>query len=154
MKKSTIIKDLIAMLESGLTELKYVGKDWGQLDYEQPPVGWPCVLIDIEEVAVFRYTDGNELDTATVVLTVANKRTNSSSSHAPAGTLAKSMATIDLTDDIHGKVQGYKASGADYNALQAVSFFKRRDIPGVECYEMRYRTKYNTNTTQTNTTQQ
>lgn len=143
MKKSTIIKDLIAMLESGLTELKYVGKDWGQLDYDQPPVGWPCVLIDIEEVSARPLTDGNEEDTATVVLTVANKRTNSSSSHAPAETLAKSMAAIDLTDDIHGKVQGYKAAGADYSGLQAVSFFRRRDIPGVECYEMRYRTKYN-----------
>ena len=27
--------------------LKHIDKNWNQLNYEQPPVRWPCALIDI-----------------------------------------------------------------------------------------------------------
>ena len=143
MNKSTIITDLQDMLAENLTGVKYIDKDWGQLSMEQPPVGWPCILIDIEEVEIRDLSDLNEQATATVVLTVANKRTNASSAHAPKTSKEKSMETIDLTDDIHALVQGYSADGAEYAPLQVVSFYKLNDLPGAEVYAMRYRTRYN-----------
>ena len=149
MRKSTIIKDLQDMLERALCgshaaagKVKYIDKDWGQLGMEQPPVGWPCVLIDIEEVAVRPLSDGNEHHTATVVLTVANRRTACSSAHAPRAAKEKSMDTIDLTDDIHRLVQRYAADGAEYSPLQVASFYKLNDLPGAEVYAMRYKTVY------------
>lgn len=145
MKKSVIIKDLQVMLASELltSEVKYIDKDWGQLSMEQPPVGWPCVLIDIEEVQIRPLNDGNEQATAIVVLTVANKRTTSSSSHAPRASKEKSYDTIDLTDTIHALVQNYAEEGAEYSPLQEVSFYKMNDLPGAEVYAMRYKTKFN-----------
>ena len=143
MRKSTIIKDLMDMLSDALPNVKYIDKDWGQLGMEQPPVGWPCILIDIEDVDIRPLTDGNEQHKATVVLTVANKRTNSSSAHAPRTAKEKSMETIDLTDDIHRLVQNYAAEGAEYTPLREQSFFKLNDLPGAEVYAMRYVTKYN-----------
>lgn len=145
MKKSVIIKDLQEMLASELlsSEVKYIDKDWGQLSMEQPPVGWPCVLIDIEEVQIRPLNDGNEQATAIVVLTVANKRTTSSSSHAPRASKEKSYDTIDLTDTIHALVQNYAEEGAEYSPLQEVSFYKMNDLPGAEVYAMRYKTKFN-----------
>lgn len=142
MRKSTIIKDLQEMLAHELPRVKYIDKDWGQLTMEQPPVGWPCILIDIEEVDVKQLTDGNEHARATVVLTVANKRTTSSSAHAPRVAKEKSMETIDLTDDVHRLVQGYYAEGAEYAPLKEQSFFKLNDLPGTEVYAMRYTTCY------------
>lgn len=152
MRKSTIIKDLMDMLSEALPSVKYIDKDWGQLGMEQPPVGWPCILIDIEDVDIRPLTDGNEQHKATVVLTVANKRKNSSSAHAPSASKEKSMETIDLTDDVHRLVQGYSPQpplrgGAipidGYTPLQVVSFFKLNNLPGAEVYAMRYVTKYN-----------
>lgn len=142
MRKSTIIKDLQGMLSRALPQVKYIDKDWGQLTMEQPPVGWPCILIDIEDVDIRQLTDGNEHAKATVVLTVANKRTNSSSAHAPRVAKEKSMETIDLTDDIHHLVQGYYAEGAEYAPMKEQSFFKMNDLPGAEVYAMRYITSY------------
>ena len=151
MRKSTIIKDLQDMLAHELPDVKYIDKDWGQLGMEQPPVGWPCILIDIEQVEIRPLTDGNEQHKATVVLTVANKRTNSSSAHAPRVAKEKSMETIDLTDDIHNLVQDYAAAGAEYSPLQVASFYKLNDLPGAEVYAMRFQTRYNnTKDTQTN----
>ena len=142
MRKSTIIKDIQDMLSHELPNVKYIDKDWGQLGMEQPPVGWPCILIDIEQVEIRPLNDGNEKHKATVVLTVANKRKNSSSAHAPSASKEKSMETIDLTDDIHDLVQHYAADGAEYSPLQVMSFYKLNDLPGAECYAMRYTTSY------------
>ena len=140
MRKSTIIKDIQDMLANALPNVKYIDKDWGQLGMEQPPVGWPCILIDIEQVEIRPLNDGNEQHKATVVLTVANKRKNSSSAHASSASKEKSMETIDLTDDIHDLVQGYSAG--EYSPLSFISFYKQNDIPWAECYAMRYRTTY------------
>lgn len=142
MRKSTIIEDLQDMLSQKLPKV-FIDRDWGQLDMEQPPVGWPCILIDIEEVQPHQLTDGNEWNKATVVLKVANKRTNSSSAHAPRVSKEKSMETLNLSDDTHGFVQGYAADGAEYSKLQAVSFYKLDNLPGIEGYATRYVTKYN-----------
>lgn len=142
MRKSTIIKDIQDMLSHELPNVKYIDKDWGQLGMEQPPVGWPCILIDIEQVEIRPLNDGNEHAKATVVLTVANKRTNSSSAHAPRVAKEKSMETIDLTDDIHRLIQGYYAEGAEYSPMKEQSFFKMNDLPGAEVYVMRYITSY------------
>lgn len=143
MRKSTIIKDLQGMLSRALPEVKYIDKDWGQLYMENPPVGWPCILIDIERVDPKPLNDGNEKDTATVVLTVGNRRTNPSSAHAPRASKEASCQTLDLTDDIHDQVQGYSAR-REYSPLAVQSFDKLNDLPGgTEGYAMRYRTAYN-----------
>ena len=142
MKKSTIITDIQDMLSSELPGVKYIDKDWGQLYMEQPPVGWPCVLIDIEAVEIQDLTDLNERAVAIVVLTVANKRTNSISAHATSTSKGKSTATIDLTDDVHLLVQNYAKEGAEYSPLQVASFYKLNDLPGAEVYSMRYTTRY------------
>ena len=131
------------MLAKALPEVKYIDKDWGQLYMEHPPVGWPCILIDIEEMGFRDLSDLNEQATATVVLTVADKRVNSSSANAPRKSKEKSMGTIDLTDDIHLLVQGFSAQGATYTPFRVASFLKVNEVPGAEVYAMRYTTRYN-----------
>lgn len=144
MNKSTIIKDIQDVLEHEYrSSVKYIDKDWGQLSMENPPVGWPCILIDIEEVSMRDFQDGNQQATAIVVVTVANRRTNSSSAHAPAQTKDKSYITLDLTDSVHDTLRGFCADNSDYTPLETVSFYKNGDFMGGECYVMRYRTKYN-----------
>ena len=143
MRKSTIIKDLQDMLSGALPQVKYIDKDWGQLYIEQPPVGWPCILIDFEQVDPKQLNCGNEKDTAIIVLTVANRRTTSSSARAPREAKEASCQTLDLTDDIHDLVQGYSAR-REYTPLSEISFNKQNDLPGgTEGYAMRYRTTYN-----------
>lgn len=143
MRKSTITTDLQDMLSARLSGIKYIGKDWGQLAYEHPPVSWPCVLIDIEQVDPRPLSDLNEHDDAIVVLTVANQRIASGSSTSPRASKEKSDETLNLTDDVHLLVRNYAAPGAKYSALQFLSFGKVYEYPGIEAYAMRYKTSYN-----------
>ncbi|MCQ2973260.1 MAG: hypothetical protein MJ211_00455 [Bacteroidales bacterium] len=42
----TTINDILAEI----TELKYIDRNWGQLELETPAVKFPCTLTDIETV--------------------------------------------------------------------------------------------------------
>lgn len=143
MRKSKIIQDLQDMLSDRLSGARYIGKDWGQLAFEHPPVKWPCVLLDIEQVEPRPLNGRDEHDVTIVVLTVANQRIASGSSTSTQASKEKSAETLDLTDDVHLLVRNYAAPGAEYNALQFLSFSKVYEYPGIEAYAMRYRTSYN-----------
>lgn len=144
MRKSTIIKDIVEALADALPQLKYVDKDWGQLNLEQPAVGWPCALADIEAVEYSDLGCGWQLASATIEVTVANKRTTSSSAHAPGDSKERSYLTLELCDAIHLRLQGFNGGHTPslYAPLSRTSFFKNTDGLGYECYTMRYKTQF------------
>ena len=144
MRKSTIIKDIVEALAGALPQLKYVDKDWGQLNVEQPAVGWPCALADIEAVEYSDLSRGWQLASATIEVTVANKRTTSSSAHAPGDSKERSYLTLELCDAIHLRLQGFNGghNPSLYAPLSRTSFYKTTDGLGYECYTMRYKTQY------------
>ena len=45
----TILLAVQQRLAERVPELAYIDKNWGQLDYEAPPVKWPCALLDIDD---------------------------------------------------------------------------------------------------------
>lgn len=140
MRKSTICLDIIEALKTEVPGLKYIDKNWGQLFMEHPPVGWPCALIDIDEIE-FQELGDNEHAEVAVVLTVADKRASSGSANAPEQFKTKSVSVLDLTDDIHIAMMGISPED-DYTKFRAKNFFKDYSVPGVECYKMRYVSDY------------
>ena len=54
----TILLAVQQRLAERVPELAYIDKNWGQLDYEAPPVKWPCALLDKIHSALQRFTDG------------------------------------------------------------------------------------------------
>lgn len=144
MRKSTILKDMQDALNASLSQVKYIDKNWGQLDMANPSVGFPCILLDIDNVEYSDLTGGWQMADATVIVTVANNRTNASSSRAPQVAKNLSYYTLELTDEIHEKLQGFQAShnGSVYSPLVRTSFNKVTNGLEYECYEMRYRTSW------------
>lgn len=144
MRKLTIIKDIVEALAAALPELKYVDKDWGQLTMEKPSVGWPCALVDIEQVEYSELGRGWQLAKGTVMVTVANQRTNASSAHAPAVAKDQSYATLELCDAIHLELQGFSGrhNPSEYAPLVRTSFYKDTDGLRYECYTMHYHTQW------------
>ena len=145
MRKTTIIKDIVEALGADNTlGLKYIDKDWGQLNVEQPAVGWPCALVDIEQVEYSNLGGGWQMADATIELTVANNRTNASSAHAPSTAKNLSYLTLELCDAIHLKLQGFNGthSPSQYAPLVRTSFYKDTDGLKFECYTMRYKTQF------------
>ena len=76
----TILLAVQQRLAERVPELAYIDKNWGQLDYEAPPVKWPCALLDIDEVPFSQIGGGGQIaDGVTVEILAANLRLVSSS---------------------------------------------------------------------------
>ncbi len=128
-----------ARLKGQVPELKYIDKDWEQLESEYPAVNWPCCLIDIESV---EYDDGRAVQfaNATVLLTVADQRTASSSAGAAPAQVAEAYSTIDLVEAIDAKLHLF--SNGDFAPLVRRSFRRIAAGTGYECYQVTYVTAY------------
>ena len=133
-----LIDDIKTRLQ-GVTELKYIDEDWGQLDYysASPPVKFPCVLIDIDSV---RWTDqGNQtqIGIANVAVRLANMRLSNSNVKAPTAQKTKSLSFFDTVMHIHQKLHTW--SGALNNGpLTRIGYRKVKRDDGIREIEMIY----------------
>lgn len=109
----TILQNIQNRL-SEVTELKYIDEDSGQLNMYQPPVKWPCCLIDISDVNYANLgTDksalpqNRQLGKATVKLTLANLKLTNTSLQAPQSQKEQGWLIWDLAQKIHEKIHGF-----------------------------------------------
>ena len=122
-----------------ITNLRYIDKDWGQLQYEQPPVQWPCALIDVTNVDYTQQGRGAQLGNALICITVGNVNPVPSSANAPSR--ADSYATIDLLDEIHQKLQ-LLSDGSTFQPLMRTNLLKAAANGSYEVYQMTYKTAF------------
>ena len=136
------MKQILLSIQQRLTELnglRYIDRDWGQLQYEQPPVQFPCVLIDVANIDFTQQGRGAQLGEATVTVTIANINPVPSSALAPDP--AASYGTIDLLEEVHQKLQLF-SDGSTYNPLMRTNLQKTMATADYEVYQMSYKTAF------------
>ena len=87
------IQDRLATL---VPALRYIDKNWNQLNMPQPPVQWPCCLIDLDSIDYSQTSSADRLADATIILTVATQHTVRSS--AKATTKADAYDILDVLE--------------------------------------------------------
>lgn len=113
------MKEIIQQIQNRLTknvpELKYVDQDWGQMDfYPNPPVKFPCALIDIQSV---QYTNAGEFvqqGTAVVVIRLFDIRLSNSSQAAPETQKENAKKVWQLIEDVNKALHGQNFLQAGY----------------------------------------
>ena len=102
-----VIQNIQDRLTQAVPELKYVDQDWGQMDlYANPPVKYPCALIDIQSA---QYTnDGNFIQqgTATVVIRLFDLKLSNSSQGAPENQKENAKKIWQLIEDVNKALHG------------------------------------------------
>lgn len=100
-----------------VTDLRHIDRNWGQLNREQPPVSWPCALIDVEDIAYEELSDGGQTAHATVSVSVCAKVLSRSSAGAPSP--ASAYDVVDLVERVHCALQGYgcQDAGSEFQPL-------------------------------------
>lgn len=72
------ITELLSGIQDRLAEkvpaLLSIEKNYGQLDFETPPVKWPCALLDFEEVDYSMAGRGSQMANISVAVIVADSR--------------------------------------------------------------------------------
>ena len=135
-----ILIDIQNRLKSEISALKYIDEDWGQLSMVNPPVKFPCALIDISG---FQFTqDGNKQQEGlgSIYVTVADIRLTNSSAKAPANQKTAAFKIFDLIDSIHHILHGY--TGGDYSSLIRTNVGKVARNDQVKEYKITYTVGY------------
>ena len=101
-----LLLDIQDHLMSCLPKL-WTDKDWGQLQFPQPPVKFPCALLDVENVTFSSLERGGQMADVNIVLTVANQRLKPTSSKAPDRKDGYSL--LDIVESIHLALQLHHA---------------------------------------------
>lgn len=136
------MKNIFLSIQAELSKikaLKYIDKDWGQLQYEQPPVKWPCALIDVANIDFKQLGRGCQQGEADITVTVANTNLVRSSALAPNKNNA--YATIDLLEEIHQALQLF-SDGRHFSPLMRTNLQKAEADKNMEVYVMTYRTSF------------
>lgn len=133
---------------SGIPALKYIDKDWGQLQYENPPVKWPCALLDVANADFQQLGRGFQQANADITVTVANMNLVRSSAKAPMR--GNAYATIDLLEEIHQALQLF-TDGRHFSPLMRTNLQKVAADKDMEVYVMTYRTAFRVEKTEKET---
>lgn len=91
-------------LSTMVPALRYIDKNWNQLNMPQPPVQWPCCLIDLDNIDYSQTSSSDRLADATISLTIATQHTVRSSAKAP----SKSDA-YDILDVLESVMEALEA---------------------------------------------
>jgi hypothetical protein len=88
-------------------DLQLVGEDWGQLNLEQPPVNFPCALIDLGEVAYSNAGQDTQRAEAIMNITVADICYNGINLFNPEDANRQEFDMFRLLDDINALIHGF-----------------------------------------------
>lgn len=102
----TIFLDIQAQL-SAIPELHYVGENWGQLNFEQPPVNWPCCLIDLGDADFKQLGKQTQQADATLQLTLADIQYNGVVPALPQTEMEKAFLIFDIIEKINTTLHGH-----------------------------------------------
>jgi len=121
-----------------IAELKHIDKNWGQLLHEQPPVKFPCALLDVANVEYSQLGLLAQFATANVEITIANLQLTRSSGKAPRKEDAYSV--LDIIEKIHCHIHGY--SNGDFHPLIRINLQKLDATFAYEIYKVTYKTAF------------
>lgn len=104
------MKQIFLSIQERLAEqvpaLRYIDKNWGQLNLPQPPVQWPCCLIDLDSIDYSQIARDGRRAVATISLTVADCHTARSSAKAPAK--ASAYDILDTVQAVVAALHGWR----------------------------------------------
>jgi hypothetical protein len=130
---TTVVADAIARLKL-MGEFRSVDENWGQLTFEQPPVAWPCALVDVEEITYTSPSRGSQRGEGCITVTVADMMLTALPNHA---TQVKRTPPLVLLDRVAKRLNGQ--SSGSYSPMVRAKLKKLPQVDAVRIYELTFR---------------
>lgn len=119
------MKQVFIDIERRLKEidsLRYISEDWGQLNFERPPVNYPCALIDLGEADCSQAGNRSQMVEAVARITIADIRYQGIHPEAPEADRERAFGIFDLIDEVNRALHG--RDGDSYTPLNRVKIKK------------------------------
>lgn len=140
----TLLTDIQTRLLEKAPSFKYIDEDWGQLDIFNPPVKWPCTLIDTTNSSWSNVLHDVQLGLVQVKIKVADVKISNSSGAAPQGQKNRAFAFQDLLKEIFTALHGWSGH-KHYSKLIRTNITKIRRDDGVRLHEITFTTELTDN---------
>lgn len=140
----TMLKDLFQELIetlSGIKELRYVAADWGQLDYEQPPVQFPCALIDMPGIQCSGLSGASLMNEGTVTIQLVDRPLQRTSAQAPKKQQDYGLVLFGLIDRIY---EALHAVDSEHHTPFVQKSVERVNLIDLQSYTMTFSVGFKT----------
>lgn len=134
-----VFLDIQEALET-IRELRYIGEDWGQLNFEQPPVDFPCALIDLGGAQFSSAGRNTQQVEAIVNITIADLRFNGITPNLPNREKEKAFEIFNLIEEVNKMLHGH--GGETFSRLCRVGIKKMLREDAVREFVISYKFSY------------
>lgn len=118
-----IFKAVTAKLET-IPALKWVDEDKGQMNYDRPPVLFPCALVDIQLPKANNLNRKIQLCDAVVTVRLAFDFSGNTNNKTPEAARNKSLEYYDVVEEVYKVLQGWGDTG--FNPLSRKGVFQEK----------------------------
>ena len=125
MKK--VFLDITEKLDN-IQTLQWIDEDKGQLNFERPPVLFPCALVDIQLPKTDNLNARMQRCDMLITVRVAFDFSGNTSKGTPEAARAKSLEYYDIVEEVYKALQGYATP--NFNPLERKSFYQEKRPDG------------------------
>ena len=122
---------IVAHIETNVPEIRFISQDLGQLEFydDKPPVSYPCVLIDVGELAYENMGQNMQIATASVTLRLALASYSDVSNLPNAQVRNKALEFYDIENKLSTLLHNWQPANEFLGAMYrtATSTEKRDD---------------------------
>ncbi len=136
MKK--LIEYVKARLRDRVPSLKYIDEYWGQLDFQESPVKWPCALIDILNVPW--QNQGKHIQDGILQLSIkfADVKLSNTNIRAPQSQRDSAAHIFDVMAQAFKYLHGWTDDSKYYGPLTRINTRKIPNQDGIRIFEVIY----------------
>jgi len=138
-----VLTEVSKRLSNQVETIKYIDEDWGQLDFysEQPPVKFPCVLIDLQQASWRNQGVLVQDGTLMINIRVSDLKLSNTNMKAPESQKNKAASIWVLLESIHKALHGWRpADQPTIGVLTRISTRKVKRDDGIREFEVVYST--------------
>lgn len=125
---------LLARIADKVPKIKFTTFDFSQFEQEQPPVSWPCLLIDFETFNFSDLSENVQVASGYIGLRLGFNPYSSVSSATPVDFRNKGLEYFVIEWELHKALHGW-SPGDDFGNLSRVS--ARTDVERVDKLRIR-----------------
>lgn len=109
------IETIMDRLKAQVPELRHIDMNLGQMNMENPPVDYPCALIDVTDIRYSQTGQGGQVGTATIDIELFFSVNSPSNMSAPNSVRTQAMAHFDIVKKVYTSLEGL--SGDNFSGL-------------------------------------
>lgn len=128
-----IFKEITALLDE-IPALKWVDEDKGQLNFERPPVLFPCALVEIQINKTEDLNRKIQNCDAIILVRLAWNFNGETSTKTPELARDKSLQYYDDVEAVRQKLHGYESN--HFNALSRKQFYPEKRPDAIKVVAM------------------